>query len=253
MKIKSIDNFVLQNPHISVNVFGYDEEKDTVYGPLYSNGMEKENHVNMLFLDGPTPDNYGHYMWIKNMSGLLSSQLGKNGDKRWFCNKCLSYSTNEARAQRHAERCTNIVSEAPKEGDVIKFDHINRQLEVPFAVYADFECILEPTTIDVSEKTQIVNKHIPIAFGYYIKCSFDPALDKYVSKTGSNVGRTFVDSLTSDLSAIYESFWREYDPEEIFWITSSLRCENLSGRNTFLVSSSTIILVPYLPVTRLAE
>lgn len=79
-------------------------------------------------------------------------------------------------------------------------------------MYADFECILDPSNIDVSDNSQIINKHVPVAFAYYIKCAFDTALDKFVLRTGGDVSRTFIESLTSDLSELYQSHMKNVVP-----------------------------------------
>ncbi|XP_051864246.1 uncharacterized protein LOC127566263 [Drosophila albomicans] len=205
MEIRKIKEFTQRNPHISLNVFGYDEESDKIIGPLYCDGVEMRIHINLLFVDGPTAGIHGHYVWIKNISSLLAKQLGKQRVKRWFCNQCLQYSTSEERAAQHTLRCSRVVTEGPRKDQKITFQNHHRQLEVPFVVYADFECILEPVTLDVSANTKIINKHVPVAFAYYIKCAFDSGLDKFVSKTGGDVARTFIKNLTSDLSDLYEN------------------------------------------------
>ena len=50
---------------------------------------------------------------------------------------------------------------------------------MPFAVYADFECLLEPTK-DESR----VRKHIPHSVAYDLKCVFDDTLSKFAIKRG---------------------------------------------------------------------
>ncbi|XP_051864357.1 uncharacterized protein LOC127566371 [Drosophila albomicans] len=148
MEIRKIKEFTQRNPHISLNVFGYDEESDKIIGPLYCDGVEMRIHINLLFVDGPTAGFHGHYVWIKNISSLLAKQLGKHRVKRWFCNQCLQYSTSEERAAQHTLRCSRVVTEGPRKDQKITFKNHHRQLEVPFIVYADFECILEPVTLD---------------------------------------------------------------------------------------------------------
>ncbi|XP_051864304.1 uncharacterized protein LOC127566313 [Drosophila albomicans] len=147
--------FTKRNPHISLNVFGYDEESDKIIGPLYCDGVEMRIHINLLFVDGPTAGIHGHYVWIKNISSLLAKQLGKHRVKRWFCNQCLQYSTSEERAAQHTLRCSRVVTEGPRKDQKITFKNHHRQLEVPFVVYADFECILEPVSLDESKNVLV--------------------------------------------------------------------------------------------------
>jgi len=65
LEINRIKNFVKKNTHISLNVFGYNEETREIIGPLFQSEKEKSLHINMMFLeDGGN----GHYMYIKNIS-----------------------------------------------------------------------------------------------------------------------------------------------------------------------------------------
>lgn len=68
MKIEDIKKFTALNHHISLNVFGYDAKDNKVFGPLFSEGEEKEIHINLLYVDGPTAYVPGHFVWIRNMS-----------------------------------------------------------------------------------------------------------------------------------------------------------------------------------------
>ena len=68
LKIKEIKIFTKNNPQVSINVFGYDEESGNIIGPLFHSGYEQRMHVNMLFLED---GEYGHFMWIKNISRLV--------------------------------------------------------------------------------------------------------------------------------------------------------------------------------------
>jgi len=72
------------------------------------------------------------------------------------------------------------------QNNTLKFTQVQHQLQVPFVVYADFECILEPKNLEVSPKLFNINEHIPISFAYYIKCAFESRLDKFVLETGKN-------------------------------------------------------------------
>ncbi|ELU01221.1 hypothetical protein CAPTEDRAFT_109368, partial [Capitella teleta] len=68
----------------------------------------------------------------------------------------------------------NIVM--PEKGASIQFKNYQREMKVPFVVYADFESILKPIhTCEPNPEesfTNIYQKHIPIGFCYYIKSDF---------------------------------------------------------------------------------
>lgn len=59
------------NPHISVNVFQYREEKDSI-GVVWKTLQRKDNHVNLLLLRDN--DKY-HFTYIINLSKLLNTYV----------------------------------------------------------------------------------------------------------------------------------------------------------------------------------
>uniref|UniRef100_V5GJ86 DNA-directed DNA polymerase n=1 Tax=Anoplophora glabripennis TaxID=217634 RepID=V5GJ86_ANOGL len=97
-----------------------------------------------------------------------------------------------------------------------KFENFEKQMKVPFVVYADIESILKP--IDTCEsnpgksytcKTFI---HEPFSFAYLIKYSFDDSLSKFVFYRGNNASKIFVERLESDLTEIYNNFLKNIVP-----------------------------------------
>jgi hypothetical protein len=57
----------------------------------------------------------------------------------------------------------------------IQFRSINKQLKVPFIIYADFECLTRPISTNDNESTTIKRsqKHGPFGFCYVAKCAND--------------------------------------------------------------------------------
>jgi len=71
--------------------------------------------------------------------------------------------------------CNRIITEMA----ILRFKNFKNQLDVPFVAYADFECVLERMDLKTSDNINLIQKHIPYACSYYIKCSFDTSLDIY--------------------------------------------------------------------------
>ncbi|XP_041450146.1 uncharacterized protein LOC121404558 [Drosophila obscura] len=142
---RHIQRFMDINPDISITLFGFDNEKSQVFGPLFYPKEVREHHINMLLIES---DHSAHYTWIKRLSALISSQTGRRKVKQWFCNICLNYSQSEEASLRHKEICSGKVSTLPHPKQaLLKFKNQHRALKVPFVVYGDFECLLEPTNI----------------------------------------------------------------------------------------------------------
>ncbi|PFX13822.1 hypothetical protein AWC38_SpisGene22070 [Stylophora pistillata] len=86
-------------------------------------------------------------------------------------------------------------------------------MDMPFVIYADFESIIKPLhTVQPNPEicyTEKKQKHIPVSFCYFVKCSFDNKHSKLVEYTAKSededVAQIFVDMLEEEVKAIYEN------------------------------------------------
>jgi len=81
MTLKDITKFERLN-RVSVNVYTIEEQK--VLPMALKTDDKKEKHVNLLYVQDPRNDNMGHFAWIKNLFRLVSSQLNKQKNKKYF-------------------------------------------------------------------------------------------------------------------------------------------------------------------------
>lgn len=139
-----------------------------------------------------------HYCLIKDISRLVRSQISKNTKKKFFCDGCLCYFSSaiillEHQRNSRGQVCVRLpnVEQTKKDwfgaevpANILKFNDYGKSMRVPFAIYADFESILQ--TVDTCAPnssrsfTSISHVHKPFSFAYYIKCSFDDANSKLV-------------------------------------------------------------------------
>ena len=94
-----------------------------------------------------TENNRKHYVAIKSLSRLLSSQNTKSKAKEHFCMNCLQGFKEESSRDEHVGYCKNNESvriEMPHKNPIIQYLDGQFQFKVPFIIYADFESILEP-------------------------------------------------------------------------------------------------------------
>lgn len=159
-----------------------------------------------------------HFMWIKNLSRLLSKQLSKNGHKSWLCDRCLNHFSSEAFLVKHVGYCKNQNTtriELPNEKNkYLKFKNFHHREKVPFVVYADLECILEKVEGDQAKNTQNIQKHIPFSIGYYLKCSYDDSLSKYEFYRGRDCQNWFVEKL-QDIATTVNGILSDVKPMEL--------------------------------------
>jgi hypothetical protein len=97
-----------------------------------------------------------------------------------------------------------------EERKILKFKNIAHQLKMPFTIYADFESILIPHATCEPDpgksSTTTIQSHEPCSYGYFIKCSFDDNLNKYVSYRGENCATHFIERITEDAKRLYTDY-----------------------------------------------
>ena len=87
VNLKQIRIFEKNNPEISVNIYGYE---DNIY-PLQISKTKRTQIVNLLLIsDGEKQ----HFCIIKSLRRLLSSQVSNHHESIWFCARCLNHFSN---------------------------------------------------------------------------------------------------------------------------------------------------------------
>ena len=99
MKVKDINKFEKLNPTISINVLGYE---DSDIFPLRITGEVKEHHINLLMFSS---EEKSHYVLIRHLSRLVSSQMTAHNHEKFYCNFCLHGFIREDLLNAHMEYC----------------------------------------------------------------------------------------------------------------------------------------------------
>ena len=162
MALKDIRNFEKAN-NISISVYGYQEGKEDQEGFVYPLKVSKEvneRRVNLLLI---ADDDANHYCFIKDFGKLVGSQYSSCVHKTYFCRFCLhGFSRAQDRSHRrtdkemktrleeHEERCFAFAAQRTESPDdpIPKSENIQKQVDAPFTVYADFESILKQLSGD---------------------------------------------------------------------------------------------------------
>ena len=116
----------------------------------------------------------------KKLSALLKRITSKHkGD--FYCLSCFhSYSAKE-KLKKHRNVCKNhdycYVEMPEKDNKILKYNHGEKSMKVPFIIYADLESLLGKmnTCHNNPEKlsTTKINKRTPSGYSLFIHCSFD--------------------------------------------------------------------------------
>ena len=159
--IDNISKFEKLN-NISINVLGYDEKNDN-FNIYYYTEFNYNIHINLLLIekiiDGEL---YYHYVWIKNITGLLRKHNDKN--TKYNCLRCLNKFHSKLKLENHKIYCQNndfIKTILPNKNDkIMKFNHIQNTHEIPYKLYCDFECYLSKDNLkDNQNKTTFLQNH----------------------------------------------------------------------------------------------
>ncbi|XP_072400352.1 uncharacterized protein [Diabrotica undecimpunctata] len=250
MKLSDIPKFELLN-NISINVFGISEcfknniTQLEIVGPLYHTKSKKATHVNLLLIF----DEYGnsHYCYIKNLSRLISKQKSHHNGQTFLCNGCLQFFSSLERLRKHEDNdCNFVYTKLPttnmilnkyghlQKENILQFSNFQKQMQVPFVIYADFESILQPiqyaTPSDNSSFTVKTYQHTPYSFGFYVKCYFDDSLSELIIYRGDNVVEKFIQKLEEKVYTIYHKYlkyikhMKKLTPEEELQFFTSKCC-----------------------------
>lgn len=143
LQVDNIKYFEQNNPTFSINVFVLDEN-EKLAGPIYHTSMKKVHHINLILIDDGESE--FHYVWIKNMSRMVSRQITNNEHRLFICDGCLISFTSSEKLHHHVSLgdCLKTVSKFPADA-FLTYTKFHNEIETPFVVYADAECLLEPT------------------------------------------------------------------------------------------------------------
>ena len=219
MKVKDITNFEKLNPDLpGINVFSIDDINN-IY-PLREISKEGTNSIDLFLYE---KDGKYHYSLIKNLSRLIRSQItSRTNEPINICKRCFSHFTKKELLDNHNKYCSNnrtAIVKMPRQNTMLYFKNYQKQLPVPFVVYADFECFTKPINSCSPNPENSYNynyqKHEPSGFCFYIKGIVDKIIKPITyTKTSEDedISKIFVEKLVEVTKAIYNDFYRRPKP-----------------------------------------
>ena len=197
---------------ININAYIYNEDGKYV-SPIRNSKTEYEDTLNVLLIERETEKEYKqHYVYIKDFN-RLNYNVNKHKNKKHFCLRCLQPFYSEYCLEAHKGDCLIINGtqriEMPQPGSKVFFYQHQKQLPVPFVVYADFEAITEKidscSPPESKSYTQAYQKHKPSGFGYKVVCHYDKKYSKpAVIYRGENVIEKFIQHLFEEVKDCQE-------------------------------------------------
>ena len=240
VKLKEIDKFENQNPY-RINVLGYENKE--IYPLRISNKATNELTINLLLINDKNSDKINnHYVWIKDLSKLLSKQISNYNGKKYICIRCFNYFTFESTFKKHEEICKNIdfiKTLVPKPETFIEFKNYKKMIKVPFVIYADFETINKKKyqcdycselfdnpkieDHDCKKKNNEINKTkkyqelIPCGFSFYVHSVIPEIKFPVELYRGSDAAKVFckkIQEYTREIYKIYKTWNKKIEMTE---------------------------------------
>ena len=198
--VKQINIIEKQN-NICINLFGYEEKQKF---PIYISKEKYQDHMELLLI---TEDENNHYVLIKDFNKFMFGQT-KHEHKKYFCMNCLQCFSREDVLTEHKNNCLSIngkqAIKMPEKGEQVFFKNHQKQLPVPFVIYADFEAITEKIhgCLPNNEKsyTEAYQKHTDCGYGYKVVCCYDDKYSKPVQiHRGENAVHKFMENMLEEV------------------------------------------------------
>ena len=150
-----------------------------------------------------------HYLVAKNLSRLLRG-ITSNNKEDFYCLNCFHSYRTENKLEAHKKICENHdychVEMPTKNNSIIKYNHGEKSMKLPFVIYADLECLLEKmsTCINIPNEssTTKINKHTPSCYSIITHCSFDKSKNKLNYYRGKESMKKFSKDLREHVSKI---------------------------------------------------
>ncbi|XP_057324645.1 uncharacterized protein LOC130667171 [Microplitis mediator] len=133
---------------------------------------------------------YPHYSSVLQYEGIDFPITPKDIPK---FETCLNHFKTEISFNSHNDDCFKLNKVRMKfptnENKILKFKNYRNKDSVPFVVYADLECTLEPQGDDE------IQKHVPHSIAFYRHCNYYNNLSKFEINRSSDCVKWFVNKL----------------------------------------------------------
>ena len=162
-----------------------------------------------------------HYLAVKNLSGLLKGITSTN-EKYFYCLNCFHSYRTKNKLESQKKLCENHyychVEMPTEDNNIIKYNHGEKSMKVPFIMYADLECLLEKMSTCINNpnesSTTKINKHTPSGYSIFTSCSFDESKNKLNYYRGKDCMKKFCKDLKEHATRIIN-----YEKKKIISLT----------------------------------
>ena len=135
-----------------------------------------ENQLILLMI---TDGEKWHYLCVKSLSALFRG-ITRNNNGDFHCLNCFKSYTTENKLKKHKKVCEThdyCYVQMPEEDKILKYNHREKSMKVPFIIYADLESLFKKINTchinpEKSSRTKIT-KHRYSGYSLFRHCLFD--------------------------------------------------------------------------------
>ena len=150
-----------------------------------------------------------HYLVVKNLSGLLKG-ITSIHEKDFYCLNCFHSYRTKNKLESHKKICEShdyCHAEIPtKDNNIIKYNHGEKSMKLPFIIYVDLECLLEKMSTCKNNpnesSTTKINKHTSSGYTIFTGCPFAESKNKLNYYRGKDCMKKFCKDLKEHATRI---------------------------------------------------
>ena len=147
-----------------------------------------------------------------NIAYKSKNNLTQNHKEDFYCLNCFHSYRTENKLEAHKKICENHdychVEMPTKNNNIIKYNHGEKSMKLPFVIYADLECLLEKMSTCINNpnesSTAKINKHTPSGYSIFTHCSFDKSKNKLNYCRGKDCMKKFSKDLREHASKVID-------------------------------------------------
>ena len=163
------------NNEVALNILyvPYNTKKINIAYKSKNNLTQEKQIILLMISDGQK----WRYLVVKNLSRLLRG-ITSNHKENFYCLNCFHSYRTENKLEAHTKICENHdychVEMPTKNNNIIKYNHGEKSIKLPFVIYADLECLLEKISTGINKpnesSTTKINKHTPSGYSIFTHC-----------------------------------------------------------------------------------
>ena len=205
-----------------------------------NNLTQKRQIILLMISDGQK----WHYLVVKNLSRLLRG-ITSNHKEDFYCLNCFHSYRTENKLEAHKKICENHdychVEMPTKNNNIIKYNHGEKSMKLPFVIYADLECLLEKMSTCINNPNELsttkINKHTPSGYSIFTHCSFDKSKNKLNYYRGKDCMKKFSKDLREHASKIID-----YEKKKMIPLTTEEKIYHNKQKYVTYVKKNLVIM-----------